>query len=411
MSWKPLDPDHAGVLVQHGLIRPDHGPDMADVACDNCGYQLVDIPGLDCPRCIEKIGSEPYDGEADQPSSWDAVDLTDALNGIKSPPADVLERADGKHLFYSGRLSWVLGEPESMKSWIAQLAAYQVLAAGGDVLYVDYEDQEGGVVERLLGLGTPADKIRDHLVYVRPEVPVGNQHRQAVTQAELRLRAHLDARPWRLAILDGVTESMAVEGLDPNDNAAVADWLGRIPRRLANTGAAAVCIDHVTKNIDGRGRYAIGAQHKLAAVDGVALAVEVVHPLSRADLEPVTGKARLKVGKDRPGWVRSICEEAKLAGTLEITAWPDGKLSADIVAETIELAPPFEVISNVLKVLDTYGGEDTETHLFKHADFTEAECISAIKWLLDKDWVRADKRGNSTLYVLTDKGRRESDPE
>ena len=341
--------------------------------------------------------------EAQLSMSWEPIDLTAALSGQRESRPELLERTDGKHLIYAGKMHWIMGEPESMKSFMAQLATAQVIEAGLDVVYLDYEDTEFGVVERLLAMGVEAQAISDHLSYIRPDTQIGSG-RERITAAEARFMETLDARHYTLAVLDGVTESVALEGLDLNDNTDIADWLQRIPKRMARTGAACIVIDHVTKAVDGRGRYALGGGHKLAGLDGVSYTVEVIAPLSRAEHEAVTGKARIIVGKDRPGWVRSVSKERKYPGTLEVTAWPDGTLTAAITNDVIEPQPPMEVIADVLRVLNTFGGEDSEGHLVKHCDHPEAAIVEAVRWLLDKQWVEADKKGNSTIYRVTTKG-------
>jgi hypothetical protein len=58
-------------------------------------------------------------------------------------------------------------------------------------------------------------------------------------------------------------------------------------------------VDHVVKDRDGRGRYAIRAQHKLAGMTGVQYLFEVCQPLSRGR----DGVARLYVQRDKPGGV------------------------------------------------------------------------------------------------------------
>lgn len=74
-----------------------------------------------------------------------------------------------------------------------------------------------------------------------------------------------------------------------------------MPRRLAErTGGAVVLVDHVTKDSESRGRFAIGRQAKMAALDGAAYVVEVIEPLGVG----MVGRVALRVGKDRPGQVR-----------------------------------------------------------------------------------------------------------
>lgn len=346
--------------------------------------------------------------EAEAARSWTPVDLSRALAGEREARPEILARIDGKHLIYAGKLHWVMGEPESLKSWFAQLAVAQVLDDGGAVLYLDYEDTEFGVVERLLAMGVQPDVIAEQLIYVRPDAAIGDGLKR-VTAAEQEFLTVLHSRPFRLAVLDGVTESIAQEGLELNDNGHIAGWLQRIPKRITRSGAAAIVIDHVTKAVDGRGRFALGGGHKLAGLDGVSYALEIIQPLSRADTEPVTGKARIVVGKDRPGWVRSICEDRKYPGTLEITAYPDGGITAGVTTSVMAPTPPMEVIAEVMRVLVQFGGDDTETHLVKFCSYPEGAVVEAIQWLLDSDWIAAGKKSNSTVYSVTTKGANEWD--
>lgn len=358
------------------------------------------------PPKIKQKRDEQEAQSAEAAESWRPVDLSRALAGERENKPEILARTDGKHLIYAGKLHWVMGEPESMKSWFAQLAVAQVLNDGGSALYLDYEDTEYGVVERLLALGVMPGVIAEQLVYVRPDAAISDKSVR-ITAAETVFMETLHSRSFALAVLDGVTESIALEGLEMNDNGDIAKWLQLIPKRVTRTGAACIVIDHVTKAVDGRGRFAIGGGHKLAGLDGVSYSLEVIQPLSRADLEPVTGKARITVGKDRPGWVRMVCEERKYPGTLEITSHPDGGIHAGISTSVIAPTPPMEVITDVMRVLVQFGGEDTESHLIKFCNYPEGAAVEAIQWLIDSQWITAGKKSNSTVYTVTTKGTKE----
>jgi hypothetical protein len=100
-------------------------------------------------------------------------------------------------------------------------------------------------------------------------------------------------------------------------------------------GPAVICIDHVTKNSGphGRGRFAIGGQHKLAGVTGAAYLFEPMAPLSRAITEAVNGVVAVTITKDRPGHVRGHAPGGYV-GTMFITAWPDGHVDTDLVPLT-----------------------------------------------------------------------------
>ena len=120
-------------------------------------------------------------------------------------------------------------------------------------------------------------------------------------------RTPLDAPGWAalaqaatgttLAVIDGITEAMTMHGLSLMDNEDVAKWLELIPRRLADLGPAVVQIDHVVKNADNRGRYAIGGQHKLAGITGVAYKMLTIRSFGKGE----RGQAKLVIDKDKHG--------------------------------------------------------------------------------------------------------------
>lgn len=348
------------------------------------------------------------EGEA---STWSPVDLSDALAGRDAPPPTILARSDGIHLVYPARVHWFQGESESMKSWCAQVAVAQELNKGNNVLYVDYEDEARAVIKRLLDLGVPCEAIAAHLTYVRPEEPLATLKRSGetvYTAHAVILGQLLEDHDYALAVIDGVTEAMVIEGLDINSNTDAAAFMRRLPKRIARTGVAVICIDHVTKSADGRGRYAIGAQHKLAGVDGATYEFVVLKPLSRAtDGESREGAARLVVHKDRPGWIRGKAVGGAI-GTLEITAEPTGAVTAVIVPGDHVPAPPLDLVGRIMEHLTTYDGSSARA-IEDAVEAKSATVRAALKWLTDDDrrWVRVEKSGRSHLHFITDRGRLE----
>jgi hypothetical protein len=253
-------------------------------------------------------------------TSWAPIDLTALIEGGDlEQPAELLTRTDGQSLLYRGKLHSTSGEPEAGKGWLATAGSAECLAAGEVVIYIDFEDSPQTLVQRLLALGVQADHITAGLLYIRPDEPFTD-----ISSAELQQAI---ARQPALAILDGVTEALALQGLDLGDNTDVAKWLELLPRPLSRSGAAVVLIDHVVKSREDRGRYAIGAQHKLAGVD-VAYTLEVIEPFGRGR----QGLSKIKVQKDRPGHVRQHAHEGRVAD-MHLTSGEDGTV-------TIELRPP-----------------------------------------------------------------------
>ncbi|GAA2037457.1 hypothetical protein GCM10009740_31590 [Terrabacter terrae] len=229
-------------------------------------------------------------------SSWAPVDLAGIIaNGEILEQPTQLARTDGQCLLYPSAVHSISGEPESGKSWIALIAAAQTLRHTTDehVTYVDFEDRAGRVIPRLVNLGAPAQAIIERFHYIRPSQALDAAGRKLLDQC---------ATQSSLAIIDGVTEAMTMHGLSLLDNEDAARYLDLLPRHLADQGPAVLQIDHVVKDSEKQGRWAIGAGHKLAGLDGAAYGVKVLEPFGRGKI----GRAAIAVHKDRPGAVREI---------------------------------------------------------------------------------------------------------
>lgn len=252
--------------------------------------------GQSIPAPIYAPGERPQQAEPATRPSWARIDLGPYLDGTHVPQLpELLERSDGHRLLYRGRVHSFHGESESGKSWVSLIAAADVLAAGtGRVVMLDYESDGETVVGRLLALGADPTAIRSRFDYRRPDSPPTAGHEAAAW-------ADLLAWPAELIILDGVTEALSTIGAKSVDNDDVTVWLRAVPKQLArSTGAAVVLVDHVGRDADTRGRFALGAQAKMAALDGAAYVLEVIDPIAVGLL----GRIAVRVAKDRPGRVR-----------------------------------------------------------------------------------------------------------
>ncbi|MDH6141015.1 hypothetical protein P3T35_003028 [Kitasatospora sp. GP30] len=227
--------------------------------------------------------------------SWKPQDLTDILDGTYVPPQPTVgQRADGVGMFYPGRIHSTVGESEGGKTWFALLASAIEIARGNNVLFLDFEDDAGGVVGRLMALQVSPDLIRKHFAYIRPESPLTDGwNKLELTQALG------DLRPTYVTV-DGITEGMALHGLELKDNTDVAKFGRSILRPIADTGAAVNTLDHVVKDKEGRGRYAIGGVHKLNGLNGAMYMLENRTPFGAG----VIGKSTVRIAKDRPGQLR-----------------------------------------------------------------------------------------------------------
>jgi hypothetical protein len=263
--------------------------------------------------------------EAMVASTWMEVPLGPLLAGDVQPPQPtILQRTDGRHLLYAGKTHLLLGEFETGKTWAALAAAVELIRSGSHVLWIDFEDEAGTFALRLRQLGLEDAAIRRCAHYVRPDQPLRGPGRAALAEMGSRYDP-------ALVVLDGVTEAMALHGWNPDKMTDVAEFYALFPRRIDQTDAAVVMIDHVVKAKDERGRYAIGSQHKMAAVNGAAYRFDVEGtPLSPGR----PGKVRVTVVKDRPGAVRAFAGSGKEAGTLRLEPMPDRGLDAlDVTLE------------------------------------------------------------------------------
>lgn len=265
------------------------------------------------------------------PPSWAPMDLTEYLVEDYQPPMpELLPRMDGVCLFYKGRTHSVHGETESGKSLLVQAEAAAVMAGGGRVLYIDFEDSPGGVIGRLRDYGATTDQIADGLHYVRPESSPSAMADEKAAFEDLLAGA------YDFVVIDGVTAALAfADGDSPSNNGdAVIAWQKSVPNRLADrTGAAVVVIDHVGKGKESRGRMAIGSQMKIAGLSGSAFYVDVKDALGRG----LVGRTELYLGKDRPGGLSPLCgpmgkDRLRHAATVVF--------DATVTPNVMELLPP-----------------------------------------------------------------------
>ena len=228
-------------------------------------------------------------------SSWKPIALSDYYDGLfQEVKANILTRTDGKSLIYAGKVHSIYGESESGKSWVAQIATAEMLRDDKKVIYIDFESDPQDIVKRLKSLGVSRANLLQYFTYIRPE--------SARSASDPYWEAILEPESAHLVIIDGVTESLTMWGGETVDNDSITKWMRQFPRTVASkSGAAVVLIDHITKNSETRGRFAIGGQAKLATIDGAAYIVEPIEVLSPGRV----GSLTLRVTKDRIGDVRA----------------------------------------------------------------------------------------------------------
>jgi hypothetical protein len=304
-------------------------------------------------------------------SSW-LPEFINADNIFDEPEPTILRRADGHHIFYAGKINALFGESESGKTWIALEAVRQELEKNNTVFYLDFEDSVRGIYNRLNTLGADLKHFKTFL-YSNPSEPLTQGAREA-------LLTRIDEYKPSLIVVDGVNAAMNVMGLDLEKNKDATSFSQEVLRPMRLHNAAIITIDHVTKSKDNRGNYAIGAQAKRADIDGCAVAVEVEIAFGRG----IDGALALKVTKDRPGFVRAICQEGKNLGVANIKALPSGNIKINLEGATVEVFTLEKKMEQVSKFMADHGVEMNKNEIAKRLR-SEGMAISndGLKVILD----------------------------
>lgn len=325
-------------------------------------------------------------------SSWNPVGLLPYLDSeyVGFEPT-LLTKTDGRALLYPGAVHSIAGEPGSGKSWVALVAAKEVLQNGGAVLYVDFEDSARTAVHRLRTLGVGDAEITVSFGYVRPDEPL--------RELPDVLAAWLDVVD--LVILDGVTNALQIHNLDPLSNRDTAEFMNEIVGRLGTgrTAPAILLIDHVAKARSNQ-RGPVGAQHKVAAVQ-VQYKVQVV----RAFDQNHDGEIALVLTKDRFGEVqRHLAVSGPRAGRAARIAFThDPSLnimrSAVLPPETSH-AHRFDGAKRaILELVGTTPGIK-RTDLVKRISMRDAHVGQAIDELVESLDLSEERDGRSRTYAL-----------
>lgn len=350
--------------------------------------ELNSLPNL--PTHSPSLVSLRDENEEPTTSSW-IPEFINADNIFDEPEPSILRRADGNCIFYAGKINALFGESESGKTWIALEAVRQELDKGNTVFYLDFEDSVRGIYNRLNTLGADLKHFKTFL-YSNPSEPLTEGAREA-------LLTRIDEYKPSLIVVDGVNAAMNVMGLDLEKNKDATSFSQEVLRPMRLHNAAIITIDHVTKSKDNRGNYAIGAQAKRADIDGCAVAVEVEIAFGRG----IDGALALKVTKDRPGFVRAICQEGKNLGVANIKALSSGQIKITLEGASVEMFSLEKKMEQVSTFMAEHGVEmgknEIATRLRKDGHSIGNDNIKVIlESLVNRRCLSVRKVGQKTLY-------------
>ena len=304
--------------------------------------ELNTLPNL--PTHSPSLVTLRDENEEPTTSTW-IPEFINSDNIFDEPEPSILARSDGNCIFYAGKINALFGESESGKTWVALEAVRQELEKGNTVFYLDFEDSVRGIYNRLNTLGADLRHFKTFL-YSNPSEPLSEGAREV-------LLGKIDYFKPSLIVLDGVNAAMNVMGLDLEKNKDATSFSQEVLRPMRLHNAAILTIDHVTKSKDNRGNYAIGAQAKRADIDGCAVAVEVEIAFGRG----IDGALALKVTKDRPGFVRAICQEGKNLGVANIKALASGNIKIFLDGASVQILTIEKKMEQVSTFMAEHGVE------------------------------------------------------
>lgn len=210
-----------------------------------------------------------------------------ALNLASSEFAEPPEPPAVCGLVYRGARHVLSGPPESAKTILSLILALEhTRATGGRWVHVDFEMGPTSTRRMLTDLGATSDELK-RCLYFEPEHP-----------PELEDLEYITGEAATFAIIDALAGAFDVSSLDDNQRRDVERFGAVWVRPLWERGVTTLLLDHVTKNGETRGKYAIGSERKIGQAD-VHLGLEAVTSLSRGS----DGLFRIVTHKDRPGFL------------------------------------------------------------------------------------------------------------
>ena len=187
-------------------------------------------------------------------------------------------------LVYAGKRHVVSGPPEALKTLLTLLFALEHQRAGGTLAIVDFESGPAETRRLLEDLGATRDEVAS-VFYFEPDGPPATEDIERIVSEGVTL-----------VVIDAAAGAYDVSGLDDNARKDAERFAAAWIRPLWQRGVTTIVIDHVTKNTETRGRFAIGSERKLGQAD-VHLGLHAVKQLSRG----TTGLVTVHTHKDRPG--------------------------------------------------------------------------------------------------------------
>ncbi|KRA23721.1 hypothetical protein ASD65_04220 [Microbacterium sp. Root61] len=245
-------------------------------------------------------------------ASWAPRDLSDVMADDYEPPKPtVFRRTDGMGLFYPGTVNEFHAVGGTGKTLAALAVCAEALRDGQTVLYVDYEEHPGRIVQRLRNYGIPDDVIRSRFLYVKPTEMPTSEALESLMQ-----------RSPSVVIIDTFAESFNnLTGGDSHRTDDVTAWF-KLPRHFADAGACVIVTDHIPKDAQNK-LMPIGSQAKHSGYKGAIYYLDA--PTGSGLVKDGHGRLRFILGKDNGGDIGVRAGECAatfyLDATGEVSTW------------------------------------------------------------------------------------------
>lgn len=339
-------------------------------------------PGAPDLLTISTFGVIEADTTEEPGSSWTPINLNERAANPPAPPS-----IGG--CLYEAKRHVLSGEPESGKSWLALAWCVEELKAGRYVAYIDHEMGAGMTKERLHALGATNADV-DRFLYLDPTEQI-EQGLDAIQRA-------LDQYKPRLVIIDSTIGNLTLHGYDPNVGKDIELWYHRVVNRFTRAGAAVVVLDHVTKNQDTRGKFAIGSERKTGIAD-VHLSARIIQTFGR-DRE---GRAEIRVQKDRPGHLTrpilgTFTVDSSLPGVSAYTWHPHDPASTHTESGAFR---PTGLMEKVSRELEAHGPLSlTQIRSKDHVGGKAEYVTAAIHALTEEGHIEKRPKGGTTGHEI-----------
>jgi hypothetical protein len=215
-------------------------------------------------------------------SGWIARTLASVADEPPTAP-----ELGGLGILYPGKRHVFSGAQESAKTLAAYVCGLCVIRAGSSIVLVDFEMGEYDAKRRFRELGATDEEL-ELVAYVEPQSPATPLAIERLAQIEPGL-----------VIIDAAAGAFAAEGLDDNSRRDVELWAQAWVNPFWRANIATLVLDHVTKNAETRGNYAIGSERKVGGVD-VHIGFSVIDPIKRGG----AGRYKIVTHKDRGGFLK-----------------------------------------------------------------------------------------------------------